>query len=83
MATIAQIRNTIEACNWVRKDVTGGTQAEFKRCDVPAHMAPHIAAVRALVIPARFQREIEGQAWAVECAEKTISRWIDAQAVAA
>ena len=72
---IAQIRTTIEHCNWSRKDLSGSTASEFKACDVPARMTPHIEAVRALVIAPRFARDIESQAWAIECAEKVIARW--------
>lgn len=72
---IAQIRNTIEACNWNRKDLSGATQSEFKAMNVPARMTPHIEAVRALVIAPRFARDLESQAWAIECAEKAIARW--------
>ena len=78
---IAQIRRTIDTCNWVRNDIAGGTREEFKRCDVPARLNRHIAAVRELAIPARFKHEIESQAWAIQCAEKTISRWMDAQGI--
>lgn len=72
---IAQIRDTIYSLDWNRQDLGGSTASEFKRCDVPARLNPHIDAVRALVIAPRFARDIEKQAWAIECAEKTIARW--------
>ena len=72
---ISDIRRTIESCNWSRNDLGGSTLAEFKACDVPARLNRHIEAVRALVIAPRFARDIENQAWAIECAEKTIARW--------
>jgi hypothetical protein len=78
---IAQIRRTIDACNWNRIDLSGATRDEFKAMDVPARLNRHIAAVRELAIPARFKHEIESQAWAIQCAEKTISRWMDAQGI--
>ena len=77
--TIAQIRRTIESCNWSRNDLGGSTRAEFKACDVPARLTHHIEAVRALTIAPRFGRDIEAQAWAIECAEKTIARWTELQ----
>ena len=77
--TIKQIRDTIEFCNWSRKDLSGATQSEFKAMNVPALLTPHIEAVRGLVIAPRFARDIENQAWAIECAEKAISRWQAAQ----
>ena len=73
--TIAQIRNTIEACNWSRNDLSGATQSEFKAMNVPALLTPHIEAVRALAIAPRFTGDIEKQAWAIQCAEKAIARW--------
>ena len=72
---IAQIRQTIEACNWSRLDLGGSTASEFKACNVPARLVPHIEAVRALDIAPRYARDIEKKAWAIECAEKTIARW--------
>jgi len=78
---IAQIRRTIDACNLSRADLRGSTLEEFKAIDVPARLNRHIAAVRKLAIPARFKDEIESQAWAIQCAEKTISRWMDAQGI--
>jgi len=72
---IAQIRSTIEFCNWSRQDLGGSTASEFKACNVPARLNPHIEAVRALVIAPRFARDIENQAWAIECAQKAIARW--------
>ena len=78
---IAQIRRTIDSCNWNRIDLSGATRDEFKAMDVPARLNRHIAAVRELAIPARFKHEIESQAWAIQCAEKTISRWMDAQGI--
>ena len=77
--TIAQIRATINFCNWSRNDLGGATQSEFKKIDVRARMTPHINAVRSLVIAPRFARDIENQAWAIECAEKTIARWAAVQ----
>ena len=76
---IAQIRRTIDTCNWNRTDLTGATASEFKTMNVPARLTPHIEAVQALVIAPRFARDIKAQAWAVECAQKTITRWQAAQ----
>lgn len=72
---IAEIRDVIESCNWSRNDLHGSTREEFKRCNVPARMNKHIDAVKALQIPPRFTQDIHDQAWAIECAEKTIARW--------
>ena len=72
---IAQIRSIIDLCNWSRQDLGGATAAEFMEMDVPARLVRHIDAVRALVIAPRFARDLENQAWALVCAEKTVSRW--------
>lgn len=76
---IAAIRSTIESCNWSRNDLSGATPHEFKEMDVPARLNRHIDAVRSLKIAPRFARDIEAQAWAIQCAEKTIARWMDVQ----
>ena len=76
---IAQIRSTIEACNWNRNDLSGATQSEFKAMNVPAILTPHIEAVQSLVIAPRFARDIESQAWAIQCAQKAIARWKSVQ----
>jgi len=78
---INQIRETIEALNWNRKDATGGTREENKRTNLPALLAPHIAAVSALEIPARFVRDIESRAWALEAAAMVIERWHNNQGI--
>lgn len=72
---IAEIRATIDTLNWNRMDATGGTRNENQRCDLPARLAPHIAAVQALVIPPRFTRDIERQREAIEYAHRVIARW--------
>lgn len=72
---IAEIHRVIDSCNWSRNDLGGATRSEFKAMNVPARLNPHIDAVRALQIPARFKRDIENQANAIEYAKKTIERW--------
>ena len=76
---IAEIRKVIEFCDWVRNDLGGATVNEFKAMDVPGRLSPHIEAVKALVIPSRYARDIERQAWAIECAQKAITRWQERQ----
>jgi hypothetical protein len=72
---IAQIRTAIEALNWNRHDATGGTVEENKRTQLPAILAPHIAKVKALDIPARFKRDIENRDHALAAAATVIERW--------
>lgn len=72
---IAEIRRTIESCNWSRNDLSGSTMAEFKAQNVPARLNPHITAVRSLVIAPRYKNEIEAQAWAIKYADRVIARW--------
>lgn len=72
---ISAIRRTIESCNWSRNDLSGSTVEEFKRCNVAERLGRHIDAVRALEIAPRFVRDLHDQAWAIECAEKTVARW--------
>ena len=80
--TIAQIRSAIDALNWTRSDLSGGTSEEFRRANVPARFERHIATCRDLVIPARFAREIESRQWAIERAEAMIARWEGRQVTA-
>lgn len=80
--SIAQIRQVIDACNWSRNDLGGATPAEFLKMDVAARMAPHIAAVRALEVPARFARDVVRAAEAIEYAERVVARWNERRAAA-
>ena len=73
--SITQIRAAIETLNWNRRDATGGTVDENKRTQLPTILAPHIAKVKALDIPARFTRDIENRAHALEAAAAVIERW--------
>jgi len=72
---IAEIREMIDTLNWTRNDLSGHTRDEFKRADVPGRLRPKIEACRALVIPARFARDIERRDHAIASAEKMIARW--------
>lgn len=72
---ISTIRDIIRRCNWVRQDISGGTEGEFMRANVPERMGEHVEQVRALVIPPRFARDLEAQADAITYGEKTIARW--------
>lgn len=76
---IAEIRRTIDELNWTRNDISGSTREEFKRMQVPARLIPRIDAVKALVIPPRFARDIHDASYAVERAVMMIGRWNDAQ----
>jgi len=73
---INQIRQTIETLKWNRQDAGGGTMEENKRTNLPAILAPHIAAVTALEIPARFARDVENRAWELTAAARVIERWM-------
>ena len=72
---ISTIRDIIRRCNWVRQDISGGTEGEFMRANVPERMGERVDQVRALVIPPRFARDLEAQADAITYGEKTIARW--------
>lgn len=72
---IAEIRRVIDSCNWNRLDLGGATREEFKREDVKTRLEKHIAAVQALVIPARFVDDIADAAEAIEFARRVIARW--------
>ena len=72
---ITEIRDTIQTLNWVRRDSTGGTREENIRTNLPALLAPHIAKVLALAIPARFARDIESKADALDAAAYVLDRW--------
>lgn len=69
-----EIRETIARLNWNRQDATGGTRDENLRTNLPAVLAPHIAAA-ALEIPPRFLRNIEGRSHAIQRAKLAIERW--------
>jgi len=73
--SISKIREAIETLNWNRKDATGGTAEENKRTNLPVILAPRIAAVSALEIPARFTRDIEAKSWALHAANLVIEKW--------
>lgn len=77
---IAQIRSVIDALNWTRRDLSGATSEEFKRMDVAARLAPRIADCQALEIPARFARDVESRASAIQYAEAMVQRWKALQA---
>jgi len=72
---IAEIRATIDTLNWNRMDATGGTRNENQRCDLPARLAPHLAAVMLLQIPPRFTRDIESRQNAIDAAHTVLKRW--------
>ena len=72
---ISEIRKVIDSCNWSRNDLSSATSEEFRKMDVPARLNKHIEAVRALVIPARFVRDIEMQQFAIEYTLNVIARW--------
>jgi hypothetical protein len=76
---ISEIRRVIESCNWARNDLSGATTDEFRKMKVPMMLLGHIADVAALVIPARFVRDIADQQHAIEAAERMIARWEEKQ----
>lgn len=78
---IAAFRDIIYSLNWSRMDLTGGTSQEFARCNVPAHLNPHIESVKAaaLLVAPRFKVDLEKATSAIGYAEKVIARWHDAQ----
>lgn len=79
---IADIRRTIDSCNWTRNDLSGHTRCEFLAADVPGRLLPKIEALRALAIAPRFAHEIESRDSAIEYALKMVQRWRDLHAQA-
>lgn len=79
---ISDIREAIDALNWNRIDATGGTVEENKRTPLPRILEPHIERVRQLEIPARFARDIERRASALESATKVCTSWHDNNGIA-
>lgn len=77
--TIKEIRNTIQTLNWNRRDATGGTSEENLRTRLDVVLAPHIAAVRALKIPARFAEDIQHQVEALGYADRVLTQWQENQ----
>ena len=73
--TIKEIRETIRDLNWVRIDLIGGTSEDNKRTQLPSRLAPYIAAVEALWIPARFANDIENRQAALARADTAIAKW--------
>lgn len=78
---ISEIRATIRAADWTRRDLTGGTREEFRRQAVGPALARHVAALRALDIAPRFARDIEDRDHAIAACEHVITRWEAAQPV--
>lgn len=76
---IAEIRNVIDSLNWARQEFTGGTRTENRRTRLDTILAPNIAAVKALEIPARFARDIQSQQDALRYAESALARWSESQ----
>jgi hypothetical protein len=77
--TINQIRDVIQAVRWNRNDLTGGTSEEFTRQQVGPILEKKIAELRALVIPARFVRDIERRDEEITFCLRVVGRWVAAQ----
>ncbi len=77
--SIVKIRETIQALDWARDHHTGGTTEENKKTRLPELLAPYIAKVEALVIPARFAHDLGQQARALRSAAAVIERWRERQ----
>ena len=72
---IAEIRDTIDRLNNIRNWLSGGTHEENTRTRFDEGLAPYIAEVEALQIPARFAKDIERRADALKYAAAAIERW--------
>lgn len=72
---IAKQRSIIDQLNWARGWHTGGTSEENARCNLPEALAPYVAAVEALDIPARFADDIERRSTALKHAANVIAQW--------
>lgn len=79
--SIAEIRKTIRHLAWARQWHQGGTADENRRADLPALLAPTIAEVRALDIPARFAADIALRDEALVLADATLARWRASQKI--
>lgn len=74
---IAAFRGLIDSLNHSRSWVTGGTAAEFRRQDIPRHLAPAIERLESVMglVPARYAADVERAASAIEYARSAIERW--------
>jgi hypothetical protein len=76
---IADVRRVIDSAGWALNDLSGHTREEFAARDVPAVLAPHEKALKALEIPDRYEHERSSRDSRLAGIEKTIARWKAAQ----
>ena len=72
---IAQIRDVIRGAEWLNNDYKGHLPREFVKADVGPRLAAKIAELEALVIPARFVRDIQLRADVIRWCRQTIADW--------
>lgn len=72
---IQEIRDTIDQLIWNRSDLTGATQEEFIRMNVPERLTKYIHKVKNLDIKPRFTHEIESAQRAIASSLKVIEKW--------
>jgi len=77
--TINDIRKVIRRAAWVRNDFSG-IREEFIAQPVDTIMQEKIAELQALVIPARFARDIAERDEEITYCLRTIGRWLAAKA---
>ena len=73
--TISQIRSAIDTASWKRRDLSGSTREEFKRCDIPSLLLRQIETLRALTIHPKFIRDIERRDSEIAGCKSVIERW--------
>ena len=78
---IGDFRRQVDALNFSRSWVTGGTSCEFKKQNIPQHLEPKIQALQDSLqrLPSRFTDDAALARSAIEYAEKTITRWHSVQ----
>ena len=79
---IADFRALVDSLNWKRNWLTGGQAEEFRRQTVGPQLEAAIARLESALplVPARYARDLESAASAVEYARRVIARWHAARA---
>jgi len=74
---ISEFRESVDALNWNRRDLSGATRQEFVAMDVRARLERHIAIVGSLLplVRPRFADDVAHATAAIEAAQATIVRW--------
>jgi hypothetical protein len=80
---IAEIRDTLNASQWMRNDYCGHTSDEFTRANVGERLGAMMDRLRALEIAPRFAHEIGRRDHELAACAAVIARWLDKRAALA